>query len=73
MGQTKITGRCDGLMRKNGEHNVVELVYVRSCRHSRKLTNMRRKASACIGLHVAMVPESYQHVRIARRWPDLLW
>jgi hypothetical protein len=25
------------------------------------LTDMCRKASACIGLHVGMVPESYQH------------
>jgi hypothetical protein len=38
---------------------VVELIYVGSCQHSCNLTNMCRKASACIGLHVAMVPESY--------------
>jgi hypothetical protein len=39
---------------------VIELVYVGSHWHSCNLTNMHRKASACIGLRMAMVPELYQ-------------
>jgi hypothetical protein len=41
---------------------VVELIYAGSHRHSCNLTNMCRKALACIGLRVAMVPESYHRV-----------
>jgi hypothetical protein len=32
MGQTENTGRCEGLMHKNGEHNVVNLVHAGSHR-----------------------------------------
>jgi hypothetical protein len=32
MGQTEITGHCDGLMFKNGEHNVVDFAGVESHR-----------------------------------------
>jgi hypothetical protein len=39
---------------------VVILLYMGSRQHSCNLTNMRRKASAGLGLHMAMVPESYQ-------------
>jgi hypothetical protein len=33
MGQTEITGRCNGLMHKNGEQNVVNF----ACAESRRL------------------------------------
>jgi hypothetical protein len=32
MGQTEIAGRCEGLMPKNGEHNVVDFACAESCR-----------------------------------------
>jgi hypothetical protein len=32
MGQTEITGHCDGLMCKNGEHIVIDFAYVESHR-----------------------------------------
>jgi hypothetical protein len=76
MGQTEITGRSDCLMRKNGEHNVVDFVcgkgrrvdiYAGSHWHSCNLTNMCWKASACIGLCVAMVPESSQRIMNGNR------
>jgi hypothetical protein len=69
MGQTEITGCCNCLMRKNGEQDVIDFacakgrrvdIYAGSRQHSCNLTNMHQKASACIGLRVAMVPESYQ-------------
>jgi hypothetical protein len=33
MGQTEITGRCNGLMYKNGEQNVIDF----ACAESRRL------------------------------------
>jgi hypothetical protein len=69
MGQTENTRHCEGLMRKNGEHNVINFVCVKGRRvdiyagshwHSCNLTNMYWKASVHFGIHVAMVPESYQ-------------
>jgi hypothetical protein len=39
---------------------VVVFLYVGSRRLLHNLTDMHRKASAGLGLHVAMVPESYQ-------------
>jgi hypothetical protein len=38
---------------------VVVFLYAGSHRLLHNLTDMRRKVSACLGLHVAMVPESY--------------
>jgi hypothetical protein len=58
MGQTEITGRCNGLMCKNGEKNVVDFACAKSCLLL-NLTDMRRKHSACISLHVGMVPKLY--------------
>jgi hypothetical protein len=67
MGQTKITGHCDGLMCKNGEPNVVDFAYVESCclfvwgRSSSLFnpTDLCRKLLACLSLHVDMVPMAY--------------
>jgi hypothetical protein len=56
-------------MHKNGDHNVVDFLRAKSHRVSicgksssflPNLTNMHQKASACLGLRVAMVPELYQ-------------
>jgi hypothetical protein len=41
---------------------VRRVVELGSRRHLCNLTNICRKASACLGLCVAMVPESYQRV-----------
>jgi hypothetical protein len=68
MGQTKISGRCYGLMRKNGEDFVVDFACAK-CRHVgilHNLTNIRRKASAGFGLHVDRVPVAYHRVIKAR-------
>jgi hypothetical protein len=46
-------------------------IYVGSHWHSCNLTNICQKASACIGLHVAMVPESYQRLSMQRSWCGL--
>jgi hypothetical protein len=40
------------------------------------LTDMRRKASACLGLCVAIVPESYQHIlelmdKVVNEWEEI--
>jgi hypothetical protein len=66
-GECHFHDSCDGLMHKNGEPKVDEfvcvesrcLLYTGSRRHSCNLTDMHQKASACIGLCVGMVPESY--------------
>jgi hypothetical protein len=54
-------------MRQNGEHNVIDFVYVESRQllyvgshqHFHNLTDMRRKPSACITLCMGMVPKVY--------------
>jgi hypothetical protein len=46
---------------------VIIFLYAESGRHSCNLTDMRWKASACIGLRVGMVPESYHHLYCYRR------
>jgi hypothetical protein len=40
---------------------VISFLYAGSHRLLHNLTDMRRKPSACIGLHVGMVPKAYQH------------
>jgi hypothetical protein len=40
---------------------VIVSLYAESRRHFYNLTDMRRKALACFGLHVGMVPKTYQH------------
>jgi hypothetical protein len=42
MGQTKNTRRCDGLMRKNGDHIVVDFV----CAESRRLSICGKSSSS---------------------------
>jgi hypothetical protein len=66
-GMIEITGRSDCLMCKNGEIYVIDFACVESCHLSirhllHNLTDMRQKPSAGLGLHVAMVPESYHHI-----------
>jgi hypothetical protein len=61
-------------MRKNGDPNVVNFVCAKgrrvgSRRHLCNLTNMHRKASACLGPRVALVPESYH--RFSSMWIKL--
>jgi hypothetical protein len=57
VGQTEISGRCYGLMYKNGEWIVVDFMCAKSRRIGilHNLTDMRRKASAGFGLHVDRV------------------
>jgi hypothetical protein len=51
---------------------VVKLIYVGNRQHSCNLTNIHRKASACIGLCVAMVPKSYHwHGQLTMNHPIL--
>jgi hypothetical protein len=69
MGQTEITGRCYGLMCKNGEKYVVDFACVKSrcvvILHN--LTNMCREASACIGLCMDRVPVAYHHCFLTKK------
>jgi hypothetical protein len=41
---------------------VIVFLYVGSRRLLHNLTDMHRKPSACIGLHMGMVPKSYHHL-----------
>jgi hypothetical protein len=70
MGQTEITGHYNGLMRKNGEWNVVDFACAKS-RHVvilHNLTNMRRKASASFGLCLDRVPVAYHRYKKDFPW-----
>jgi hypothetical protein len=59
-------------MCQNGEHNVIDFVYVESRqvlyvgsrRHFRNLTDMCWKASACFGLCMGMVSKAYHRLSI---------
>jgi hypothetical protein len=62
MGQTEITGRCDGLMPKNGEHNVVVFLYGVSRRLLINLTDLCWKPLASFGLRMDAVPMAYHHM-----------
>jgi hypothetical protein len=46
---------------------VIVFLYMGSHRLLHNLADMCRKVSACIDLHMAMVPESYQHMIIRGR------
>jgi hypothetical protein len=74
MGQTEITGRCNSLMRKslmrkNGEHIVVEFAGAKRCclfvcgkslSFLPNLADMCQKLLASFGLHMDRVPVAYQ-------------
>jgi hypothetical protein len=66
MGQTEISGRCYGLMHKNGEDYVVDFACAKSRRVGilHNLTDMHQNPSAGFGLCMDMAPVAYHCVDV---------
>jgi hypothetical protein len=74
MGQTEITGHCNGLMPKNGEHNVLDfavVIYLYGVSHRLliNLIDLHWKPLACFGLCMDTVPMVYSGLGISHSEP----